>query len=79
MSNLHFHVLQILRIAHKDGLSLDEINRRIGLPSELLRKALAALENQGLVISALVDDNSPNPRRLFHLSRQARRAMHMTE
>jgi DNA-binding transcriptional ArsR family regulator len=79
MSDLGFYVLQVLRIAHKDGLSLDEINRRIGVPPEFMARALAALENQGLVISALVDDNSPNPRRLFHLSRQARRVMRMTQ
>jgi DNA-binding transcriptional ArsR family regulator len=74
-TDLRFHVLQILQIAHKDGLSIDEINRRIGVPAELIGRALAQLENQGLIISALVDDNSSMPRRIFHLSRQARRSL----
>jgi DNA-binding transcriptional ArsR family regulator len=74
-TDLRFHVLQILQIAHKDGLSIDEINRRIGMPVEFIGRALAQLENQGFVISALVDDNSPFPRRIFHLSRQARRSL----
>jgi hypothetical protein len=41
----------------------------------LIGRALAELENQGLIISALVDDNSLFPRRIFHLSRQARRLL----
>jgi DNA-binding IclR family transcriptional regulator len=72
MSDLRFHVLQLLRTAHKDGLSLNELARRLSEPPELIGLALVGLETQGLVISALVDDNSPVPRRLFHLSRQAR-------
>jgi hypothetical protein len=74
-SDLRFHVLQVLKTAHKDGLSADELVRRIDVPGELLGRTLARLENQGLIISALVDDNSPFPRRIFHLSRQARRSL----
>jgi hypothetical protein len=57
------------------GCQPDEFVRRIDVPGELLGQTLARLENQGLIISALVDDNSPAPRRIFHLSRQARRSL----
>jgi hypothetical protein len=76
MSDLRFHVLQVLKIAHKDGLSLDELGKQLGGESLVaIHIALTRLEEQNFVIGALVDDNSPIPRRIFHLSRQARRSL----
>src|SRR5215831_5356532 len=64
-------VARALTCAKKDGLSFYELLRATRLAAEYLPGILQMLEQQGWVISALVDGIEP-PKRLWHLRKQAK-------
>ncbi len=71
-------IITVLRNARKDGLSLDEVLLRMH-PVESavgVAQVLAMLEHSGVVVSAIVDDNSPpgRERRIFHLRKEKQNA-----
>ena len=64
-------VARALTRAKKDGLSFYELLQATGLAAEYLPGILHRLEQQGWVVSALVDGIEP-PKRLWHLRKQAK-------
>jgi hypothetical protein len=64
-------VARALTRAKKDGLSFYELQQATRLAAEYLPGILHMLEQQGWVVSALVDGIQP-PKRLWHLRKQAK-------
>jgi hypothetical protein len=64
-------VVRALTCAKKDGLSFYELLQATRLTAEYLPGILHMLEQQGSVVSALVDGIEP-PKRLWHLCKQAK-------
>ena len=64
-------VVQALTRAKKDGLSFYELQQATRLAAEYLPGILTMLEQQGWVVSVLVDGIEP-PKRLWHLRKQAK-------
>ena len=64
-------VARALTRAKKDGLSFYELQQATRLAAEHLPAILHMLEQQGWVVSALVDGIQP-PKRLWHLRNQAK-------
>ena len=64
-------VVRALTRAKKDGLSFYELLQATRLAAEYLPGILHRLEQQGWVVSALVDGIEP-PKRLWHLRKQAK-------
>src|SRR4029077_13763495 len=74
MSTLADHTMLVARAltrAKKDGLSFYELQQATRLAAEYLPGILHMLEQQGWVVSALVDGIQP-PKRLWHLRKQAK-------
>jgi predicted transcriptional regulator len=63
-------VVRALTRAKKDGLSFYELQQATRLAAEYLPGILHMLEQQGWVVSALVDGIEP-PKRLWHSRKQA--------
>src|SRR2546430_14946827 len=64
-------VVRALTRAKKDGLSFYELHQATRLAAKYLPGILHMLEQQGWVVSALVDGIEP-PKRLWHLRKQAK-------
>ena len=64
-------VVRALTRAKKDGLSFYELQQATRLAAEYLPGILHMLEQQGWVVSALVDGIEP-PKRLWHVRKQAK-------
>jgi hypothetical protein len=64
-------VVRAFTRAKKDGLSFYELQQATRLAAEYLPGILHMLEQQGWVVSALVDGIGP-PKRLWHLRKQAK-------
>jgi hypothetical protein len=64
-------VVRALTRAKKDGLSFYELQQATRLAAKYLPGILHMLEQQGWVVSALVDGIEP-PKRLWHLRKQAK-------
>ena len=64
-------VVRALTRATKDGLSFYELHQATRLAAKYLPGILHMLEQQGWVVSALVDGIEP-PKRLWHLRKQAK-------
>ena len=64
-------VVRALTRAKKDGLSFYELQQATRLAAQYLPGILHMLEQQGSVVSALVDGIQP-PKRLWHLRKQAK-------
>ena len=64
-------VARALTRAKKDGLSFYELQQATRLAAEYLPGILHTLEQQGWVVSALVD-GIHTPKRLWHLRKQAK-------
>src|SRR5262245_62737227 len=65
-------VVRALTRAKKDGLSFYELQQATRLAAEYLPGIIHMLEQQGWLVSALVDGIQP-PKRLWHLRKQADR------
>ena len=63
-------VVRALMRAKKDGLSFYEVQQATRLAAQYLPGTLHMLEQQGWVVSALVDGIEP-PKRLWHLRKHA--------
>jgi hypothetical protein len=64
-------VVRALTRAKKDGLSFYELQQATRVAAASLPRILHMLEQQGWVLSALIDGIQP-PKRLWHLRKQAK-------